>query len=136
MPEFDRVSVDIWHYADPLLQPMQLKNLEASLKSTETILFNTVNKSVVYLGKINERDLIQTKEGDGLYTYATIDSTYRIEYQWHGFSKKDIYVINNLSTQKTLIQKNVKMGTSTASYDGNLFVYYIEDQKKFKVYNA
>jgi dipeptidyl aminopeptidase/acylaminoacyl peptidase len=136
LPEFERVSVDIWHYADPLLQPMQLKNVEASLKSTETILFSPINKSIVYLGKINERNLIQTKEGDGLFTYATIDSNYSIESQWQGFSKKDIYVINNTTAAKTLIQKNVKMGTSTASYDGNLYVYYIEDQKKIYVYNA
>lgn len=25
LPEFDRVSVDVWHYADPTLQTVQLK---------------------------------------------------------------------------------------------------------------
>ena len=37
LPEFDRVSVDIWHYNDPSLQPMQLKNIDAQLKNTELV---------------------------------------------------------------------------------------------------
>lgn len=136
LPEFERVSVDIWHYADPLLQTVQLKNLETTLKSTETVLFNPSDKSVVYLGKINERDLLQTKEGDGQYTYASIDSAYLVASQWQGYNAKDIYVINNLNGQRKLIQQGVNIGQQSVSYDGNYLVYYIEDQKKYKSYNT
>ncbi|MGI9138800.1 MAG: alpha/beta hydrolase family protein, partial [Sediminibacterium sp.] len=136
LPEFDRVSLDIWHYADPYLQTVQLKNLDASLKSTETILFRPADQSITYLGKIKDRDLIRTREGDGRYTYAAIDSNYVKASQWQGFSQRDLYVIDNLNGKTDLIQKNVKSSLFSPSYDGQTLVYYVEDQKKYKSYQA
>ena len=136
LPEFDRVSVDIWHYADPTLQTVQLKNLDATLKSTEALLYRPADNAVTYLGKIKDRDLLKTMEGDGRYTYALIDSNYVIAAQWQGFSQRDLYVIDNITGKNKLIQKNVKISQLSTSYDGQSLVYYVEDQKKYKSYNA
>ena len=136
LPEFDRVSVDIWHYADPTLQTVQLKNLDATLKSTEALLFRPADNGVTYLGKIKDRDLLKTMEGDGRYTYALIDSNYAIAAQWQGFSQRDMYVIDNNTGKNKLIQKNVKVSQLSPSYDGQSLVYYVEDQKKYKSYNV
>ena len=136
LPEFDRVSIDIWHYADPNLQTVQLKNLDATIKSTETVLYRPSDNSVTYLGKIKERDLIKTAEGDGRYTYALIDSSYTIASQWQGFSQRDLYVIDNNTGNATLIQKKVKLNQLSPSYDGQYLVYYVEDQKKYKSYHV
>jgi len=136
LPEFERASLDIWHYADANLQSVQLKNLDASLKSTETSLYNTRNNTVVYLGKIKERDLMSTKEGDGDYTYATIDSAYSIASQWQGFALKDIYSIDNTTGQKKLIHKGWKGNLISSAYDGSKLVFYDEPQKKYFAYNA
>lgn len=105
LPEFDRVSVDVWHYADPTLQTVQLKILDATLKSTETVLYRPADNSVTYLGKIKDRDLLKTNEGDGRYTYALIDSNYAIASQWQGFSQRDLYVIDNNTAKNSLVQK-------------------------------
>jgi dipeptidyl aminopeptidase/acylaminoacyl peptidase len=136
LPEFERASLDIWHYADANLQSVQLKNLDASLKSTETTLFNTKDNSVTYLGKIKERDLISTMEGDGKYTYATIDSSYAIAFQWQGFALKDIYRIQNNNGQKQIVHKAWKGNLISSSYDGSKLVFYDEPQKKYHAYNA
>ena len=136
LPEFDRVSVDIWHYADPTLQTVQLKNLDATLKSTEALLYRPADNAVTYLGKIKDRDLLKTMEGDGRYTYALIDSNYVIAAQWQGFSQRDLYIIDNNTGKNKLIQKNVKVSQLSPSYDGQSLVYYVEDQKKYKSYNA
>ncbi len=136
LPEFDRVSVDIWHYADPTLQTVQLKNLDATLKSTETVLYRPADNAVTYLGKIKDRDLLKTMEGDGRYTYALIDSNYVIAAQWQGFSQRDLYIIDNNTGKNKLIQKNVKVSQLSPSYDGQSLVYYVEDQKKYKSYNT
>ena len=136
LPEFDRVSVDIWHYADPTLQTVQLKNLDATLKSTEALLYRPADNGVTYLGKIKDRDLLKTMEGDGRYTYALIDSNYVIASQWQGFSQRDLYVIDNNTGKNKLIQKNIKVSQLSPSYDGQSLVYYVEDQKKYKSYNA
>ena len=136
LPEFDRVSVDIWHYADPTLQTVQLKNLDATLKSTETVLYRPADNSVTYLGKIKDRDLLKTNEGDGRYTYALIDSNYAIASQWQGFSQRDLYVIDNNTAKNSLVQKNIKISQLAPSYDGQRLVYYVEDQKKYKSYDV
>ena len=136
LPDFDRVSVDIWHYNDPIIQPAQLKALESTLKSTELVFLNTQNKNTIYLGKIKDRDLMTTAEGDGAIAYATIDSSYLLASQWQGFSLKDIYAISTSDGQRKLIQKEWKGNLMSASYDGNALLYYDEPQKKYFAYNA
>jgi len=136
LPEFERVSVDIWHYADPTLKPAQLKNVEANLKSTETVLYRPMDQSLTYLGKIRDRDLIQTNEGDGATVYATIDSTYLIASQWQGYALKDIYAIDALTGKSSLIQKAWKGNVLSASHDGSRLIYYDEILKKYYAYNA
>ena len=136
LPDFDRVSVDIWHYNDPIIQPAQLKALESTLKSTELVFLNTQNKNTIYQGKIKDRDLMTTAEGDGAIAYATIDSSYLLASQWQGFSLKDIYAIATNDGQRKLIQKEWKGNLMSASYDGNALLYYDEPQKKYFAYNA
>jgi len=136
LPEFERVSLDIWHYNDPIIQPAQQKALETTLKSTELVVINTNTKNASYLGKIKDRDIINTAEGDGAFVYATIDSTYLLASQWQGFSLKDIYVIGTSDGQRKLVQKEWKGNILSPSYNGNILVYYDEPQKKYFAYNA
>jgi len=136
LPEFERVSLDIWHYNDPIIQPAQQKALETTLKSTELVVINTNTKNASYLGKIKDRDIINTAEGDGAFVYATIDSTYLLASQWQGFSLKDIYVIGTSDGQRKLVQKEWKGNILSPSYNGIILVYYDEPQKKYFAYNA
>jgi dipeptidyl aminopeptidase/acylaminoacyl peptidase len=135
LPEFERASLDVWHYADANLQPMQLKNLDASLKSTETLIYHLKEKTFTYLGKIKDRDLISTKEGDGVVSFASIDSNYAVASQWQGYSLKDIYSIHNTTGVKSLIQKQWKGNLISSNYEGTILVYYDEPQKKYFSYN-
>ena len=136
LPEFDRVSVDIWNYNDANLQSTQLKSLEASLKSTEAIVFKPATNQFTYLGKINDRQIQMTNEGDGQFAIANIDSNYTIESQWQGYGKRDLYLINVNTSQRHLIQKGLKSSLVTPSYDGSLIVFYDEISKQFKSFNT
>ena len=136
LPEFDRVSVDIWNYNDANLQSTQLKSLDASLKSTEAIVFKPATNQFTYLGKINDRQIQMTNEGDGQFAIANIDSNYTIESQWQGYGKRDIYLINVNTSQRHLIQKGLKSSLVTPSYDGSLIVFYDEISKQFKSFNT
>ncbi len=136
LPEFERAGLDIWHYNDPALQSVQLKNLDADLKATEPILYNMVNGSVVYLGKINDKNIIYTKEGDGSFAYSIQDSTYEIPSQWQGFSLKDIYAINTQTGKRNLLQKAWKGNLIKSSFDGNYLIIYDELLKKYYALDA
>ena len=136
LPEFDRVSVDIWNYNDANLQSTQLKSLEASLKSTEAIVYRPSTNQFTYLGKINDRQIQLTMDGDGQVAIATIDSNYTIASQWEGYGKRDLYTLNTITGQKQLIQKGLKGSLIAPSYDGSLIVFYDEVSKQYKSYNT
>ena len=136
LPEFDRVSLDIWNYTDANLQSTQLKSLETSLKSTEAIIYRPSSNQFTYLGKINDRQIQMTMESDGQIAIANIDSNYTIASQWEGYGKRDLYALNTTTGQKQLIQKGLKSSLVTPSYDGSLVVFYDEISKQFKSYNT
>ncbi len=136
LPEFDRVSLDIWNYNDANLQSTQLKSLETSLKGTEAMIYRPASSQFTYLGKINDRQIQMTMEGDGQVAIANIDSNFTIASQWEGYGKRDLYALNTMTGQKQLIQKGLKSSLVTASYDGSLLVFYDEISKQFKSYNT
>ena len=136
LPEFDRVSLDIWNYNDANLQSTQLKSVEASLKSTEAIVIKPAINQFTYLGKINDRQIQMTKEGDGQFAIVNIDSNYTIASQWQGYGKRDLYALNTNTGQSVLIQKGLKSSLVTPSYDGSLVVFYDEESKQFKAFNT
>lgn len=136
LPEFDRVSIDIWNYTDANLQSTQLKSLETSLKSTEAVIYRPSSNVFTYLGKINDRQIQMTMEGDGQIAIANIDSNFTIASQWEGYGKRDLYALNTITGQKQLIQKGLKSSLVTPSYDGSLVVFYDEISKQFKSYNT
>jgi dipeptidyl aminopeptidase/acylaminoacyl peptidase len=136
LPEFDRVSLDIWNYNDANLQSTQLKSLETSLKGTEAMIYRPASSQFTYLGKINDRQIQMTMEGDGQVAIANIDSNFTIASQWEGYGKRDLYALNTMTGQKQLIQKGLKGSLVTPSYDGNLVVFYDEISKQFKSHNT
>ena len=136
LPEFERAGLDIWNYNDPALMSVQLKNIETDLKATDPIVYNIKNESVVYFGKIKDRSIITTKEGDGEISFAIQDSSYEIASQWQGYSLKDIYQINNKNGARTLVQKGWKGRLISSAYDGSRLLFYDEPSKKYFVYNS
>ncbi len=136
LPEFERAGLDIWHYNDPALQPVQLKNLEADLKATEPVLYNVLNDSVVYLGKIKDKNILFTQDGDGHFAYSIQDSTYEIPSQWQGYSLKDIYAINTHTGKRNLLQKAWKGNLFKSSFDGSRIIFYDEILKKYYAFDS
>ena len=135
LPEFDRVSVDIWHYNDDQIMPMQLKSAETELKRAYTARYDFTSNTVVPLGSSTFRNVIQTNDGDGTVFYAATDEGKRIASQWQGYSINDIYTINPTNGSSTLIKANLKSGNVQPSVSGNLLLYYDEPAKKYFVYN-
>ena len=136
LPEFERAVLDIWHYNDVALQTVQVKSLETDLKATEPVLYNLNDGKMVYLGKIRDRNIISTLEGDGAISFAIQDSTYQIASQWQGYSLRDIYQIDNNNGQRSLVHKGWKGNLITSAYDGSNLVFYDETLKKYYAYNS
>lgn len=134
-PDFERVSVDVWHYKDDYLQPLQLRNLQQELNKAYLARFDFDRGSVVQIGSPAFRNIIQTNEGDGAVFYGVADEGKRIASQWQGASFSDIYAINPLTGSKQLILANIK-GNTYPSSTGKFLVVYDEVKKKYSAYNS
>lgn len=135
LPEFERVSVDVWHYNDDDLQTVQLKNADANLKRSYTAMFTVGSNSVLQLGNENFERISLTAEGDGSFFYTSSDEGKRVARQWQGFSLNDVYCINSNTGKAQLIAKNFK-GNIYPSYTGKYLLMYDEKKKQYRVYHA
>ncbi len=135
-PEFDRVSVDIWHYNDDRIQPVQLKNLEIDLRRNYLANVQTGTKQMVQIGNESFRNILLTNEGDGAIFYAASDAGKRIASQWQGYTMNDLYAIDAETGLSSIIQKDIKGNLMNASYTGKYLLYFNEKLSKYFVYDA
>lgn len=134
-PDFERVSVDIWHHKDDYLQPMQLKNLQQELNRYHLARYDFNNKAVVQLGSPAYRNVIQSNEGDGDYFYAASDEGKRIATQWKGRAEADVYAINPETGERSLIIKDLN-GNFNVSPTGKMILAYDDAKRKYFTYET
>lgn len=135
VPEIDRVSVDVWHYNDDYVQPVQLRNLNTELRRSYIAYFDLATNSVVQLGNEKLRNVIPTQEGDGSVFYGISDFGKRIATQWQGFSFNDVYKVNPLTGVAEVVSKDLKGGNLQPSYTGKYLLFFDERKQKYFVYN-
>lgn len=134
LPEFERVSVDVWHYNDDELQTVQLKNNDANLKRSYTAIVDVQKNKIVQLGNEEFTRVQIPLEGDATVAYSTSNLGKRVASQWQGFTYNDVYAIDVSNGNKKLIKTNLK-GNIYPSYTGKYLVMYDEVKKKYEVYN-
>jgi dipeptidyl aminopeptidase/acylaminoacyl peptidase len=134
LPESERVSVDVWNYKDDDLMTVQLKNLEQDLRQNYSARYDFETKSIIQLADEKFERILQTSDGDGDVFYAASDFGKRVQRQWQGYSLSDLYAVNPVTGEKTLIIKDVK-ARPISSYTGKYLVWYDEKKKEYAVYN-
>jgi dipeptidyl aminopeptidase/acylaminoacyl peptidase len=135
LPEFERVSIDVWNYKDDDLMTVQLKNLDAETKKSYLAMYSFDYEKMFQLGSPKFEPVRVTQEGDGKYFYALSDSGKRVEQQWQGYTKKDIFVINSYDGSNKQIMSNVRANIYP-SYTGKFLLVYDEDKKQYSCYDA
>jgi dipeptidyl aminopeptidase/acylaminoacyl peptidase len=104
--DIDLVKLDIWNYKDDYLQTQQLFRLNNDLRRNYLAVYDFTDGTMKQLGSEGLPLVIPTNEGDGDYFVAVTDTGRRIELQWTGNTKKDVYVINVKTGERTLVKKN------------------------------
>ncbi len=126
MPEIDQVKVDVWHYNDDYLQTQQLFNLKRDLERNYLAVFDLRDLTLMHLESDKISQVITTAEGDGETAFGISDRGYRIETQWKGLSKKDIYKIDITTGDTLLIKKGLDgvVYSSFVSPNGDAIIWY------------
>jgi dienelactone hydrolase len=125
--DFESARLDIWNYKDDYLQSQQLFQLPLETKRSYLATFDLAENKLVPLGSPGLPTIYETGEGDGDRFVGVTDTGRRVELQWTGETKKDVYDINVRTGKRTLVWRNLE-GTVYPSSTGAYILLY--DQKK------
>ncbi len=130
--DIDLVKVDIWNYKDDYLQTVQTNpaRLRNDLQRNYLAVYDLRTNMLIQLGSEKIPQVIQTKEGDGDIFIGVTDFGKRIESQWTGDTKKDIYAIHVNTGSKTLIRKDLR-GMIYPSVTGRYIMWYDRPAKNY-----
>jgi dipeptidyl aminopeptidase/acylaminoacyl peptidase len=111
VPEDERVEVDIWNWKDPLLQPMQLVQLERERERTYQAMLDLESGLAVQLATPDMPDVSVGGEGDGTVALGSSDVPYRQLISWDGFYS-DLYVVDVADGSRRLVSEKIRRGGS------------------------
>lgn len=105
--DFEVAKVDIWHYQDDYLQPMQLKNLNRDLKQSFLAVYYPREQRVVQLADKTLEDVSPADEGNSDYALGITDKGQRISLQWTGRTLKSAWLVNVKDGTRRLIREKL-----------------------------
>jgi dipeptidyl aminopeptidase/acylaminoacyl peptidase len=123
LPEFERVSVDVWHWNEDYLQPQQLRNLNRDLNRSYTTIFHTKSGNLVQLADETMESLQTGQDGDVPFFLGYDNRAYRVEGQWLGGGRSDVYTVDPATGTRNLLQKGLE-GQATLSAAGKYVAWY------------
>ncbi|MFL5738963.1 MAG: alpha/beta hydrolase family protein [Flavisolibacter sp.] len=135
MIDIDLVKLDIWNYKDDYLQTQQLFRLNTELKRNYLAVYDLTSDRMSQLGSPGIPNIIQTNEGDGNIFIALTDTGRRVESQWMGRTKNDVYALDVRTGKKFLVKKNHE-GQVYASSTGNYILLYDSKAKNYFCWNG
>lgn len=133
--DIDLVKLDIWHYNDDYLQTVQLNRLQRDLQTNYLAVYHLDKSTLKQLGSKEIPTVYPTNEGDGDRFVGVTDFGKRIESQWAGNTKKDIYAVDVLTGEKKLVKKDME-GIITPSFISPTGKYIMWYDSKARNYYA
>ncbi|WP_232516164.1 alpha/beta hydrolase family protein [Chitinophaga caeni] len=131
--DFEVAKVDIWHYQDDYLQPMQLKNLDRELKRTYTAVYYPASNKYLQLSDGDLENIRLTQDKNATYALGFTDKGNRIRMQWTGSTLKKLYAVNTETGAKTLIVDNLD-SYGEISPSGKYITWYDQNTKQWNAY--
>lgn len=121
----DKVSVDIWHWQDDVLQSMQVKRVDQEKKKTYEAVYNIRNDKVIQLA---DPDFIENyrlvRQGDMDFALGYFDKPYRWKNAIADESRADIYLTDLNTGDDQKVFSNISVSPQL-SPSGN-YLYWWE----------
>ena len=133
--EADLVKIDIWHYNDDYLQTQQLVQLNNEMRRSYLTVYDIEKRSIKQLGSAEIPQIMQTNEGDGDTFVGITDVGKRIEGQWSGQTKKDIFIISVADGSKKMVKQNLH-GQAYPSSTGKYVLWYDRPAKNYFIWDG
>ncbi len=125
LPE-DKVTLDLWHWQDGLLQTMQQKRGNAERNPSFTAVYHRDQNRVLVLGDERTRSL-RFVGPDGARLLGTDASAYEKEVQWDG-RYSDVWLVNSIDGSRQKVLERYR-GNVTNSPTGRYLVWFGSDYR-------
>jgi len=126
----EKYRVDIWNWKDTLLQPMQNKRLDREKNRTYPAVYHLKEAKMVQLADelVQETKTLYKGNGDVLLGFA--QKPYGKLISWEAARYQDIYYINALTGNKTLVLRK-KSSIIDLSPHGKYILWYETDDSSW-----
>ena len=133
--DFELARLDVWHYNDDYLQPMQLRNLANEQRRSYLAVMKPGDDKIIQLGADDAENVQIVNEGNADWVLAQSNKGNRISVQWEGRTKTTAYAISTVNGSKRLIKAN-SIGNFSASPAGKYVYWYEPDTKNYFTWNT
>jgi hypothetical protein len=130
--DWERVEVDIWHWKDPLFQPMQLVQRNQESRRTYEAVVHLSDRRIVQLADLDVTEVTVGMDGDADVAIASTNMPYRQEISWESPGFNDIYAIDvNTGEREMLLERLQGRGAELSPdakyitwWDGHALAWY------------
>lgn len=133
--DFELARLDVWHYHDDYLQPMQLKNLSNEQKRSYVAVTRPGDDKIIQLGGDDAENITLVDEGNADWVLAESNKGNRISMQWEGRTRESVYAISTVDGKRRLVKNNA-LGSFAASPAGKYVYWYEPDTKSYYTWSV
>jgi dipeptidyl aminopeptidase/acylaminoacyl peptidase len=120
VPDDEKVSVDLWHWKDDFIQPMQKVRAEQMRNRSYRAVFHLKEKKLVQLADESMEGLTPTR--DGRWALGSDDRPYRILVGYDS-NYSDYYLVNTLDGSRKPVRQK-QSGGPTWSPNGRYILFF------------
>lgn len=133
--ESKHAKLDIWHYQDDFVQPVQLKRLKDDQNRSYLCVFDVSNLSrFKQLGSPELENITLSDRGDGEFVLGVSTVGYRIESQWTGNTCNDVYTVSTHTGEHSLVAKGLPDRPSMSAA-GKYLTWFNRDDYQWYIYS-
>lgn len=136
-PDFEKAQLDIWHWQEPLIQPIQLVQKDRELKRTYLSYIDLDNGEKFYQLATEDMPVVRISDEDnGRYAIGLSNLKYRFETQWDIASRQtnDIWVLDLQQNTSKQIKTKVQ-GPTMLSPNGKYIAWYDLNDRQYYAYS-
>ncbi|MDR4988012.1 MAG: prolyl oligopeptidase family serine peptidase [Bacteroidales bacterium] len=137
LPE-EKHSVDVWHYKDPLIQPMQLVQLSEERKRSYRAVYHIDSGGMVQLADEDMPEVMINRRSTDRVTMGQSMLPYLIQNSFVSGDYRDVYLVDLHSGERELfLEKHrgsvhlSRRGDARLSPGGNYLLYYCQQNRSW-----
>ena len=126
-PDDEKVVLDVWHWQDPYIQPMQLRQADRERRRTYQAVVHLRDGRVVQLATLDVPEIVLARRGDADIALGRSNLPYRREVTW-GRSGNDIYLVDIGTGERDKVLEYVR-GNVSISPEGK-YLYWFDGEQR------